>query len=136
MYSLDDNTPSEDNGKRVVPTGNVVNDRAGVQTKLRAEINTQTRDSSASGEGETYGVGDKVIEEPREGDRKESNPVALDDQPVRDLGVLHRIALEPLGLIHVQPPDEDGEGREDTETEGETPDGPEVVRSAANDIQR
>ena len=45
--------------------------------------------------------------------------------------MLHRITLESLGLLHIQSPDENGEGGDDTETKRETPDGPEVVRSKA-----
>ena len=81
--------------------------------------------------GETYGIGDKVIEEPRGGDGKESDPVALEDQPVGDLGVLHGIALEPFGLLHLQPPEEDCQGGDHTETKRDTPDGPQVVGSEA-----
>ena len=80
---------------------------------------------------EAHGIGDEVIHEPREGDGSESDPVALNDQPVGDLGILHRIALEPLGLLHINSPDEDGNGGDDTETKGETPDGPEMVGSKA-----
>jgi len=68
--------------------------------------------------GETHGVDDEVVHEPRGGNRKEPDPVALDDQPVGNLGVLHRITLEPLGLVHVQPPKQDSKSGDYTETEG------------------
>jgi len=77
--------------------------------------------------GGTYGVDDEVVQEPSAGNGKESNPVTLEDQPVGDLGVLHRIALVPLRLVHIQSPNEDGESGNNTETKGETPDSPEVV---------
>jgi len=67
---------------------------------------------------ETHGVDDEIVHEPRGGNRKESNPVAFDDQPIGNLGVLHRITLEPVGLVHVQSPKQDGKSRDDTETEG------------------
>ena len=81
--------------------------------------------------GGTYGVDNEVIQEPRGRNGKEPDPVSLNDQPVRDLGVLHGIALEPLGFIHPQPPQEDGEGGNDTEPKGEAPDSPKVVGSEA-----
>ena len=56
---------------------------------------------------ETYRADDEIVHEPREGNSKESDPVALNDQPVGNLGVLHRIALEPVRLIHVQPPEQE-----------------------------
>jgi hypothetical protein len=84
---------------------------------------------------ETYGVYDEVVHEPRGGDSEEPDPVALDNQPVGNLRVLHRIALEPLGLLHVYPPEQDGECREGTETKGETEDSSQVIRTAAM-IQR
>ena len=74
--------------------------------------------------GGTYWVDDEVIQEPRGRDGKEPDPVSLNDQPVRDLGVPHGIAFEPLGLLHPQSPQEDGKGGDDTETKGETPDSP------------
>jgi len=80
---------------------------------------------------ETHGVDDEIVHEPRGGNGKESNPVALDDQPVGNPGVLHRITLEPLGFVHVQPPNQDGKSGDDTETKGQTPYGPEVVWSKA-----
>lgn len=80
-----------------------------------------------NGGEKTYRINDKVVNKPRCGDGKESNPIALDDQPVGNLGVLHRIALESLRFIHVNPPNQDGESRDDTETKRETPDCPEVV---------
>ena len=67
---------------------------------------------------ETHGVDDEIVHKPRGGNCKESNPVTLDDQPVRNLGVPHRITLEPLGLVHVQPPNKDGKSGDDTETKG------------------
>jgi hypothetical protein len=59
------------------------------------------KDCNERGRRETYGIGDKVIEEPRGGDGEESDPVALEDQPVGDLGVLHGVTLEPFGLLHL-----------------------------------
>ena len=38
---------------------------------------------------------------------------------------------EPLGLLHIQPPNQDSEGGDDTKTKRDTPDGPEVVRTEA-----
>ena len=80
---------------------------------------------------ETHGVYDEIVHEPRGGNCEESNPVALDDQPVGNLGVLHRITLEPFGLVHIPSPKQDGKSRDGTETEGQTPYGPEVVWSKA-----
>ena len=79
--------------------------------------------------GETHGVNNEVVNEPRGGDSKEPNPVALDDEQVGDLGVPHRIAFEPLRFVHVYSPNQDGESGDDTKAEGETPDGPKVVRT-------
>lgn len=83
------------------------------------------------GRKETHGVDDKVIYEPRGGDGEESNPVTFDDQQVGDLGIPHRIAFKPLRFVHIDSPNQNGESWDDTETEGETPDGPEVVRTEA-----
>ena len=68
--------------------------------------------------GETYRVDDEIIHEPRGGNSKESDPVALNDQPVGNLGVFHRIALEPVRLFHVQSPEQDGESGDETEAKG------------------
>lgn len=35
QYSLNNDAPGEDDGKRVTPTGNVVDNGGGVQTELR-----------------------------------------------------------------------------------------------------
>jgi hypothetical protein len=80
---------------------------------------------------ETYGVNNEVVQEPRGGNGKKPNPVTLDDQPVRDLGVLHRIASEPLWFLHVYSPNQDCESGDDTETKRNTPDSPEMVRTKA-----
>lgn len=107
-----------------------------VEYKLNYKrTSASNRDCGENGERETYGVDDEVVDKPREGNSSEADPVALDDQPVGNLGVLHRIAFEPVRLIHVQSPNQDGKGGDDTETKGETPDGPEVVGSEAK-IQR
>ena len=45
--------------------------------------------------------------------------------------MFHRIAFEPLGFVHIYSPKQDGESGDDTETKGETPDGPEVVGAKA-----
>ena len=41
---------------------------------------------------ETHGVSDEVVWEPGGGNSKKPDPVPLDDQPVGDPSVLHRIA--------------------------------------------
>ena len=70
-----------------------------------------------SGEG-THRVDDEIVQEPRGGNCEESNPVALDDQPVGNLGVLHRITLEPFRLVHIQSPKHDCESGDCTEAKG------------------
>lgn len=75
----------------------------------------------------THRIHNKIINEPRQADRREGPPVALDDQRIRDLRVLHRVAPEARRLLHVQPPDEDEEGGDDAEAEREAPDRAEVV---------
>ena len=81
--------------------------------------------------GGTHRVSDKVVQEPRSGYSEQPDPIALEDQPVRDFGVPHRITPEPLGLFHIQPPNQDSEGGDDTQTKRDTPDGPEVVWTEA-----
>jgi len=108
VESIDDDTPSKNNRKRVVSTGYIVHDGGRVQAE---------------------GVDDEVIDEPRGGDSEETTPITLDDQPIRDLGIPHRIALESLRFLHVQSPKQDSKSGDDTETKGETPDGPEMVGS-------
>ena len=103
VYSLDDDTPSKDGRKRVISTGDVINDGRGVQTELRTEIGTLDKTGLRTGMG-TYGVDNEVIQEPRGRDGKEPDPVPLNDQPVGDLGVPHGVALEPLRFLHPQPP--------------------------------
>ena len=125
---LDDDTPSEDDRKGVISTSDVVYDGSRVQAELGKESQHPKRDRDESGrERGAYGVDDEVVQEPSAGNGKESDPVALDDQPVGNLGVPHGIALVPLRLVHIQSPDEDCESGNDTETKGETPDSPEVV---------
>ena len=51
MYSLDDDTPSEDGRKGVTPTGDVVDDGCRVRTELRTEISTQTERGVRTGRG-------------------------------------------------------------------------------------
>ena len=68
------------------------------------------------GGGGAYRVSDKVVQEPRSGNSEQSDPIALEDQPVRDFGVPHRITPEPLGLFHIQPPNQDSEGGDDTKS--------------------
>lgn len=85
-------------------------------------------DENVPGGGEeTYGVSNKIIDKPRGGYTEEPDPVAFEDQPVGNLGVLHGITFEPLGFIHVYSPNQDGESRDHTEAKGDTPNSPEVV---------
>lgn len=48
--------------------------------------------------------------------------------------MLHRILLDKVGLHHLQSPEEDKHGRNESETEGHTPDNAEMIISKA--VQR
>ena len=126
VRSLDNDTPCKNDGKGVTSACDVVYYGGREQSELDEEKKISIQASSWWGE-ETDGVEDEVVNEPRGGDSKESDPVTLDDEPVGDLGVPHRIALEPLRFVHVYSPKKDGESRDEAKAEGETPDGPKVV---------
>lgn len=54
-------------------------------------------------------------------------PSKFGDQPVGDLGVLHRIKFEPLGFVHAYPSNQNGKSGNHTETKREMQDSPEAV---------
>ena len=130
MRSLDNDTPGENDGKRVTSTRDVVYDGCREQTELNKARKSVSKQRVCGGE-ETDRVKNEVINEPRSGNSSESNPVAFDDEPVGDLGVFHRIAFVPLRFVHIYSPNQDRESREDAKAKGETPDGPKVVRTEA-----
>ena len=51
---------------------------------------------------------DKVVNEPSKRDGEEVDPVALNDKPIWDSSVAHRILSVMRRILHVQPPNEDG----------------------------
>lgn len=68
---------------------------------------------------------------PSHGDSSKADPIAADDKPVGNLGVTHGILLETRGVLHVEPPDEDGNGGDDTQAKRETPHSAQVVLAEA-----
>ena len=98
---LDNDTPCEDNRKGGTSTSDTVYKGGRVQPELRPKsaINQGRRVGK-----ETHWAEDKIVHKPREGDGGESNPVALNDQPVRDFCVLHGITSKSLGLFYVDSP--------------------------------
>jgi len=68
---------------------------------------------------------------PSKRDSSQRDAIALDDQEVRNFGILHGILLVPSRLFHAQTPYEDSESGNDTQTKGDTPDSTEVVVAEA-----
>jgi hypothetical protein len=60
---------------------------------------------------------DKIINEPGRTQRKQSDPISLEDEQVWDFDAFHRVFLESVRFVHVESPDENCEGRENAETE-------------------
>ncbi len=83
----------------------------------------------------THRIRNKIIYKPRNADCRQTFPISLEDELIRDLRVLHGIPLEPSGLLHVETPGEDGNGWDHTEAEGQAPDGTEVVFAKASFIE-
>jgi hypothetical protein len=64
-------------------------------------------------------------------DSRKPYAVSANDEPIRNLGALHRILLVPIRLIHAQPPDEDGKCGDDAQSKRPPPNGAEMVRPEA-----
>ena len=70
----------------------------------------------AIGRERTNRVRDEVVNEPRNTDGKQAGPVALEDKPIGDSDVFHRIFLESIGLGHPESPNEHCCCRDHTKT--------------------
>ena len=74
---------------------------------------------------------DEVVDKPSEADRGEANPIAADDEPVRNGGLDHRVTLETRGLLHLQPPDQHCQSGDHAEPKRHAPYSAQVVRAEA-----
>ncbi len=72
-------------------------------------------------------IHNEVIYKPHNADCRQTFPISLEDEPIRDLGVLHGIPFIPSGLLHVVTPGEDGSSWDHTEAKGQAPDGTQVA---------
>lgn len=54
---------------------------------------------------------------PRQTDGKQANPITANDQEIGNLSALHRVSPESGGLDHLETPDENKDGRDDTKAE-------------------
>ena len=81
-------------------------------------------------------IRDEIINEPWQCNAKHTGPVSPDDESIWNRGILHRIALEASGLLHAQPPKEDSNSRNYTESKWKAPDGTQMVISKSGKYVR
>lgn len=74
--------------------------------------------------------GRKTYKEPGGRDTDDRAPVSFEDEPVRSLGTHHRLLLESSSFVHSGSPEQDEEGRKDSEAEDGSPDAVESVVSS------
>lgn len=72
-------------------------------------------------------IGGKVVDEPDDADGAETDPITLDDEPVRNLGPPPARLLEGLWLGQLEPEVEERGRDHDPEADGQTPHRAEVV---------
>lgn len=70
-----------------------------------------------------------VVDEPGDGQGSQLDPVALEDKPVGDLGVAHRVLLVGNGLDHKDTSDQEDKRGNESKEKGATPDGTGVVET-------
>jgi hypothetical protein len=82
-------------------------------------------------EAPTHRIHNEIIQKPCKPNGSQRASISFQYKSVGNLGVLHRILLKSFWFFHVESPEEDEHGRDESETEGQTPNGAEVVVSEA-----
>ena len=78
---------------------------------------------------------DEVVDEPSERDGHKADPVTLNNEPIRDSSVAHRILSVMRRIFHVQPPKEDGQCGNGSQPEGQAPNSAQVVIAKSGRIE-
>ena len=104
-----------------------MNDSQCVPAKRLVEIIVGYDSAEDKGAVDTGRVGDVVVEEPRNADSDEANPIALHDKHPRHLFVIDPSLLVRNRLVHLCSEHQDGERANCAQTERDAPDGRELA---------
>lgn len=72
-------------------------------------------------------IRDEVVDEPSQRNRRQTDPVTLNHEPVRNTRVAHRVLSVVCWVLHIQPPKEDGQSGNSSQPKRQAPDGTQVI---------